>query len=354
MGRSLHRARPWERLGWLGNLRAKHHGGLQMAGLYGADIAQLRTLAGTMSKAADSINLQSMQLSKVINGDTSWRGQDAVRFTTDWNGQHRQTLMKAVSLLQASAKELKAQAEQQEFASHSGGESSVGVIKDVYDTGMAAKDLGSQLWAAYKLGTLGWEDFAKTREVLTNWRAGGTVLNEALDSLRSGGKITDVIADLKANIPYSQAFQDATKFSKGLRVAGALAAPLNIVGGISDIVNPQHEGWRGTGDQVAGGLSVVGGVGSIMLMTAGGAALLGPIGAPIVVGAGIVAGAWALGNLVADNWDSISNFARNPGSYIADGAGDVADFAKDVGSKVADGVGDAAKSVGKFVGGIFG
>ncbi len=62
-----------------------------------------------------------------------------------------------------------------------------------------------------------------------------------------------------------------------------------------------------------------------MLMTAGGAALLGPIGAPIVIGAGIVAGAWALGNLVADNWDSISNFARNPpGSYIADGAKEVA------------------------------
>jgi len=95
-------------------------------------------------------------------------------------------------------------------------------------------------------------------------------------------------------------------------------------------------------------------VGSIMLMTAGGAALLGPIGAPIVIGAGIVAGAWALGNLVADNWDSISNFARNPGSYIADGAKEVAGFAKDVGSKVADGVGNAAKSVGNFVGGIFG
>ncbi|MBT2514957.1 hypothetical protein J7E82_15845 [Arthrobacter sp. ISL-30] len=325
-----------------------------MAGFYGADVAQLRTLAGAMGKAADAINLQSTQLSNLINTNNSWQGQDAAHFKSDWNSSHRQSLMKAASKLRSGARELKDHANQQEFASHKNAESSVGVITDVYETSQGIKDFGAQLWQAYKLGKLGWEEFGKTKEILTNWRAGGTVLREALDSLRNGGKITDVISDLKANIPYSQAFQDASKFSKGLRVAGALAAPLNIVGGISDMISPEHDGWRGTGDRVAGGLSVVGGVGSIMLMTAGGAAMLGPIGAPIVVGAGLVAAGWALGNLVADNWDSISNFARNPGSYLADGAREVGNFAKDVGSKVADGVGDAAKSVGKFVGGIFG
>lgn len=326
-----------------------------MAGFYGADIAQLRSLAGVMGKAADAITMQSAQLTNAINSANAWQGRDATMFKNDWNSQHRQSLVKAANMLRDNAGLLKKNANQQEFASHNdGSRSSVGVLKDVYDTGMGVKDLGSQLWAAYKLGKLGWQDFAKTREVLTNWRAGGTVVKDALTALRNGEKITDVITDLKANIPYSQAFQDASKFSKGLRVAGALAAPLNIVGGISDMVSPEHDGWRGTGDRVAGGLSVVGGVGSIMLMTAGGAAMLGPIGAPIVIGAGIVAGAWALGNLVADNWDSITNFARNPGSYIADGAKEVGNFAKDVGSKVADGVGNAAKSVGNFVGGIFG
>ncbi|MFK0004634.1 hypothetical protein [Paenarthrobacter sp. NPDC090522] len=326
-----------------------------MAGFYGADIAQLRSLAGVMGKAADAITTQSAQLSNAINSANAWQGRDATMFKNDWNSQHRHSLVKAASMLRDNASLLKKNANQQEFASHNdGSRSSVGVIKDVYDTGMGVKDLGSQLWAAYKLGKLGWQDFAKTREVLTNWRAGGTAVKDALTALRNGEKITDVITDLKANIPYSQAFQDASKFSKGLRVAGALAAPLNIVGGISDMINPEHDGWRGTGDRVAGGLSVVGGVGSIMLMTAGGAAMLGPIGAPIVIGAGIVAGAWALGNLVADNWDSITNFARNPGSYIADGAREVGNFAKDVGSKVADGVSNAAKSVGNFVGGIFG
>ncbi|MEQ4564906.1 MULTISPECIES: hypothetical protein [Micrococcaceae] len=326
-----------------------------MAGFYGADIAQLRSLAGVMGKAADAISLQGTQLSNAINSTTAWQGRDATVFKGEWNSQHRQSLMKAANMLRENASQLKKHANQQEFASHNDGSgTSVGVLKDVYDSGMGVKDLAAQLWTAYKYGKLGHAEWVKTREVLTNWRAGGTVVRDAMTALRNGEKVTDVLTDLKANIPYSQAFQDASKFSKGLRVAGALAAPLNIVGGISDMINPEHDGWRGTGDRVAGGLSVVGGVGSIMLMTAGGAALLGPIGAPIVIGAGIVAGAWALGNLVADNWDSISNFARNPGSYIADGAKEVAGFAKDVGSKVADGVGNAAKSVGNFVGGIFG
>ncbi|QSZ47140.1 hypothetical protein [Arthrobacter sp. D5-1] len=326
-----------------------------MAGFYGADITQLRSLAGVMGKAADAISLQSTQLSNAINSTTAWQGRDATVFKGDWNSQHRQSLVKAATMLRENASQLKKHANQQEFASHNDGSgSSVGVLKDVYDTAMGVKGLAAPLWTAYKYLKLGNTEWVKTREVLTNWRAGGTVVRDAMTALRNGEKVTDVLTDLKANIPYSQAFQDASKFSKGLRVAGALAAPLNIVGGISDMINPEHDGWRGTGDRVAGGLSVVGGVGSIMLMTAGGAALLGPIGAPIVIGAGIVAGAWALGNLVADNWDSISNFARNPGSYIADGAKEVAGFVKDAGSKVADGVSDAAKSVGNFVGGIFG
>ncbi|WP_309075808.1 hypothetical protein [Paenarthrobacter sp.] len=326
-----------------------------MAGFYGADIAQLRSLAGVMGKAADAISLQSTQLSNAINSTTAWQGRDATVFKGDWNSQHRQSLVKAANMLRENASQLKKHANQQEFASHNDGSgTSVGVLKDVYDTAMGVKGVAAPLWTAYKYLKLGNAEWVKTREVLTNWRAGGTVVRDAMTALRNGEKVTDVLTDLKANIPYSQAFQEASKFSKGLRIAGALAAPLNIVGGISDMINPEHDGWRGTGDRVAGGLSVVGGVGSIMLMTAGGAALLGPIGAPIVIGAGIVAGAWALGNLVADNWDSISNFARNPGSYIADGAKEVAGFAKDVGSKVADGVSDAAKSVGNFVGGIFG
>ena len=309
-----------------------------------------------MGKAADSsISLQGTQLTNAINTTSSWTGQGmSGHFKSDWNGQHRQSLMKAVSLLRSGARELKDQANQQEFASNRSGESFRRRRQGCLRHRQRREGPGGPAVAGLQAAGARLAGIRQDQGAPDELACRGTVLREALDALRNGGKITDVITDLKAGIPFSPAFLEASKFSQGLRLAGALAAPLNIVGGISDVVDPQHDGWRGTGDRIAGGLSVASGVGSVMLMTAGGAALLGPIGAPIIVGAGIVAGAWALGNLVADNWDSISNFARNPGSYLADGAGEVADFAQDTATKVTDGVSNAAKSVGNFVGGIFG
>src|SRR5438874_73521 len=147
-----------------------------MAGFYRADVAQLRSLAGVMGKAATTLEMQGMQLSGLVNNTTAWTGSDAQRFKRDSNSSHRP---------------------------------------------------------------------------LT----------------------------LKAGVPYAQAVEDASKFSQGMRIAGGIAGPLSIAGGIHDMIAPSHDGWRGTGDRVAGGLSVVGGVGGMMLMTAGGAAMLGPIGA---------------------------------------------------------------------------
>lgn len=333
-----------------------------MDGFIGADIADLRDFAKAMDKASYVLTQQAQALSAVVNQNRGWRGPDAERFRQTWNSSHRPTLASNARNLQQVSDQLRKNADEQETASSvasmaggTGGDGpALSVLKDVYDVGMGGKGAITPLLNAWKLHKLGAEDWAKTKELLTNWDDSGRWLKGGLDQLKNGGKLSDVLSDLKAGIPYSQAFDDASKFSKGLRIAGGLTGPLSIAGGIHDMISPEHDGWRGGGDRVAGGLSVVGGVGSIMLMTAGGAALLGPVGAPIVVAAGVIAGAWALGNLVVDNWDSITNFAKNPGQYISDGAKEVTNFAKDVGSKVVNGVGDAAKSTGKFLKGIFG
>lgn len=208
--------------------------------------------------------------------------------------------------------------------------------------------------AAIKFLKDGAAEWAKTKGILTSWDDAGKVFKSAIDQLNKGTKLADVLADVKAGIPFTQAFQDASKFSQGMRILGGITGPLSIYGGIHDMISPPHDGWRGAGDRVAGGLSVVGGVGSMMLMTAGGAALLGPIGAPIVIGAGLVAGAWALGNLVVDNWDSITKFVQDPGKYIGQGLEDAGNFIKDTGKAISDGVGKAAEGVSNFVKGIFG
>lgn len=330
-----------------------------MDGFIGADLADLRDFAKTMDKASHALLQQAQTLSSVVNQDRGWKGPDAERFRHAWNTSHRPTLAATARSLQNVSDLLRRNAEEQEKASSvAGGAGSEGlalpVLKDVATVALGGKGVLMPLLNAWKLNKLGFEDWAQTKNVLTNWDDSGRLLKGGLDELKNGGKIGDVLSDVKAGIPYSQAFAEAGTFAKGLRIAGGLAGPLNIVGGIHDIISPEHDGWRGGGDRVAGGLSVVGGVGSIMLMTAGGAAMLGPIGAPIVIAAGVVAGAWALGNLVADNWGSITNFAKNPGQYLSDGANEVKNFAKDAGSKVVNGVGDAAKSTGKFLKGIFG
>lgn len=331
-----------------------------MDGFIGADVAGLRDFAKTMDKASQVLLAQAQSLSSAVNAHRGWQGPDADRFRQTWNASHRPTLASTAKNLVAVSDMLRKNADEQESASSAasltggGGGSALPVLKDVYDVGVGGKGLVTPLLNAWRLHKLGAEDWAKTKELLTNWDDAGRWLNGGLDQLKNGGKLGDVLNDLKAGVPYSQAFEDASKLSKGLRIAGGLTGPLSIAGGIHDMISPEHEGWRGGGDRVAGGLSVVGGVGSIMLMTAGGAALLGPIGAPIVIAAGVAAGAWALGNLVADNWGSITNFAKNPGKYLVDGAKEVANFAKDAGSKVVNGAGDAAKSAGKFLKGIFG
>ncbi|MHC6592219.1 WXG100 family type VII secretion target [Arthrobacter sp. C152] len=86
--------------------------------LWGADVAQLRTLAQQLSKTADLLQQQSTQLSGQINNNNpAWKGADASRFRSDWNGSHRALLQQTVSRLQQESKMLLKNADEQEKAS---------------------------------------------------------------------------------------------------------------------------------------------------------------------------------------------------------------------------------------------
>ncbi|CCQ45257.1 putative uncharacterized protein [Pseudarthrobacter siccitolerans] len=92
-----------------------------MAGnLWGADVAELRTLAKQFGKTADQLLQQSTQLTSHINSTTSWKGQDAVAFRSEWNGSHRAMLQQAAFALQQESKKLLENANQQEKASNAG------------------------------------------------------------------------------------------------------------------------------------------------------------------------------------------------------------------------------------------
>lgn len=90
-----------------------------MAGnIWGADVAELRTLAQQFGKASDTLLTQSTLLSNQINNNPSWKGQDAARFRSDWNGSHRAMLQQAVTALNQESKKLLENADQQEKASN--------------------------------------------------------------------------------------------------------------------------------------------------------------------------------------------------------------------------------------------
>ncbi|MBX7445116.1 MULTISPECIES: hypothetical protein [unclassified Arthrobacter] len=88
--------------------------------VWGADVAQLRTLAQQFSKTADLLQQQSTQLSSQINNSPAWKGRDAEHFRSDWNGNHRTLLQQTASRLKQESKLLLKNADEQEKASTDG------------------------------------------------------------------------------------------------------------------------------------------------------------------------------------------------------------------------------------------
>ncbi|UQN28178.1 hypothetical protein [Brachybacterium kimchii] len=188
-----------------------------------------------------------------------------------------------------------------------------GTLKDVIGA-------GGKAWKAFKQG-----------RSLMNLRAAMNTLGPAAESAQTfirSGMVDDAAGFLG-------------KLGTAGKFLGGAGGVLGIVGGISDMINPAHGGWRGVGDRVAGGLSVIGGAGGLAVALGAGAAL-GPVGLGVVAVAGVGAGLWAAGNAIVDNWDSISSFAGDVGGHVSD-------FVSDAG----DAIGGAADAVGDFVGGLF-
>lgn len=317
-------------------------------GFYGADVAQLTQLSEQFSKSARALQAQGAQLTAAINSSTAWKGRDADEFTSAWGRNHRVQLNAAVRSLTEGAKALKANAVQQQQASVSGsGGTGAG------GSGTGGSGTGSS-------GTAGGTDVLPVSKIIEGGgltagfaaKASNTykLLSKGATTFLSDTRILDLGKLKLPGVPWADDMLNATsKFSKFMRFAGPAMAPIAIIGGIHDIVDPDHTGWRGVGDRIGGGLSVISG-GGTLLMAAG---LLGPVGAGIVVGAGLVAGAWALGNFVYDHWDDISGFVSDTWEGAQDVASEVWEGAQDLGGKVVEGAKDFITDPIGTIGGLF-
>lgn len=328
-----------------------------MDGFIGADIADLRDFAKTMDRASHALLQQAQTISSLVNQPRGWKGNDADRFRQTWNTSHRQVISTASRSLQENAVMLRKNAQEQEKASSVDGAGGGSSGKDAPDKSFIDKSLeflgftGKATGVALGIkGFIGnftnhvkfladkqWKQFGQAYNAFKTFQAEGGLLGKLGKTGQFLGKAGKLIG----------AFG---------RFAGPALAPFGFIGGIHDMFSPSHDGWRGVGDRIAGGLGVVGSVGSVLIAVG---AVANPVGVAVLVGAGVIAGGWALGNMVADSaWGKAAGkWIGNTMSKAWDGASaavsNVADGAKNAVSSAVDGAKSFLSNPVKSLGGLF-
>ena len=84
--------------------------------IWGADIAQLKNLGTKLQAGSSEIEKQKSMLTKILQG-TDWKGPDADKFRSEWNGQHAAALAKVAQALEEAGKQASRNATQQAEAS---------------------------------------------------------------------------------------------------------------------------------------------------------------------------------------------------------------------------------------------
>lgn len=84
--------------------------------MVGADVEQLNQLSAQLNNKANDIQNVISQLTSAINS-VEWKGNDANRFRSDWQGHHVGQLKQVVSALQTASQNAKRNAQEQQQAS---------------------------------------------------------------------------------------------------------------------------------------------------------------------------------------------------------------------------------------------
>ncbi|HEX9089425.1 MAG TPA: hypothetical protein VF867_18180 [Arthrobacter sp.] len=357
-----------------------------MAGnLWGADVAQLRTLAQQFGKTSETLLRQSATLTSAINGNTSWKGADGARFTSDWNGNHRALIQKTAQALKEESKRLMTHAEQQEKASNAaagegggpgalspggtgshgnwavlGGAAAVGGIRAAMGF---QKNIKAPLTLAKHASQFGWvlknqrADFIKSF-VQGKHRIGGPgfaphrlLSNPALDDLLKGSTAAnrglaaiDKASDIVSLKNLNKYLGPLGKFEGVFAEKPWLGAGTKLEWlGKSGLA--RGLGWAGVGFSAVDSVrsfadgDVKGG------MASAGKGLLG-VGCFLPPPAGTVCQVASVGIAIYENWDTISSVGKNVGEGIVNAVKDPGEFVSDA----ADTVKDAGESVANFFG----
>ena len=360
-----------------------------MAGnVWGADVAQLRTLAQEFGKTSEALLQQSTTLTSAINSNTAWKGADGARFTSEWNSSHRALIQKTAFVLKAESKRLMTHAEQQEKASNAatgagggpgglgtpgpggtgngsggnwallGGAAAIGGIRAAMGV---QKNIKAPLTMAKHLGQYGWvlknqrgelaQAFVKGRHRVggPGFAPGNLLGSKALTGLlkdaatKSKGlgfidKASDIVSlkDLNRHIPALARFGPLLEEKPWLG-AGKSWEWLGKSGLARGL------GWAGVGFNAYDSVTsfaegdLKGGATSLAKAALG-------VGCFMPPPAGTVCQIASVGIAVYENWDTISAVGKNVGEGIVNAVKDPGKFVSDA----ADNIADAGKSVAKF------
>ncbi|WP_157366247.1 WXG100 family type VII secretion target [Arthrobacter sp. Soil763] len=332
-----------------------------MAGnLWGADVAQLRSLAQHFGKTSETLLQQSSVLTSTINNNTSWKGTDSARFKSDWNGTHRALIQQTARALKEESKRLMTHADEQEKASNaapgSGGGPGSYTSGNVGGQGRAGNnspwgpDWISNSdspfrggWDAYN-GVLGLKTVPLGLRDISQFAA--RYGDDVAELWRSGNKLDALSAVMRGDLWESAARADGMrgffsgtsdllsgKFGDFAQMArGADGAPISglskfglnsaghVLGGVGvaldglDTVNAIREG--DTGDAMKSGLKTALGVGAFMPP---------PVGVTCMV----IGGTWAAVELVPGAKDAIDGAFDAVGDFTESAVEDIGDGVKD-------------------------
>lgn len=325
-----------------------------MAGnLWGADVAQLRTLAQQFGKTSETLLQQSSTLTSAINGNTSWKGADGARFTSEWNSSHRALIQKTALALKAESKRLMTHAEQQEKASSNGSGSGAPGVPGTPGTregqGTHNNPWGPDWLSGPDSPFRGGWDIYNLVKALPNLRSGLFDIGAMLHKSRIGDFL-----DASA----WRAFQNSNEFSKFFNISNQL-----FEGRWHEAFN-LTEGTKAfrAFDGLGKGLGVLGvgldGLDAVNAAKDGDYSSAAYSGTKALIGAGsflpppagTVCMVASAGLAIYDNVPIVHDSVNYVGGQIADGAVAVADAVSDGASAVADTVSDSAEAVGDFFG----
>jgi uncharacterized protein YukE len=324
-----------------------------MAGnLWGADVAQLRTLAQQFGKTSETLLQQSTTLTSAINGNTSWKGADGARFKSEWNGNHRALIQKTALALKEESKRLMTHAEQQEKASNAAAGAGGGPgAPGPGGNGSGGRDdpWGPDWLAGPDSPFRGGWDIYNLVKALPNLRSGLFDIGAMLHKSRIGDFL-----DASA----WRAFQNSNEFSKFFNISNQL-----FEGRWHEAFN-LTEGTRAfqAFDGLGKGLGVLGvgldGLDAVNAASDGDYGSAAYSGTKALIGAGsflpppagTVCMVASAGLAIYDNVPIVHDSVNYVGGQIADGAGAIADSVSDGASAVADTVSDGAEAVGDFFG----